>query len=214
MNMFKYICKIIQHKYYVLQVGMKLNLSILRLLLHDISKFTPAEFFPYMHYFYPSTEKTPKIKEDFNIAWKLHYSRNKHHWEYWFNDGDIVDMPRECVMELVADWVAASKSYNGHWPLPRNVYFPGSGWEWFDTVGEDVLLNKMTYFTALRVLVLLYLFDYISQDSCIFIIDKLHDKHGKNVELMLYDTVINLSNVDFFNQCTNSKINKLIDIYR
>lgn len=208
-NSIIYLCKVLQHKYFVLYVGFKLNMSIIQLLMHDMSKFTMSEFIPYRNKFYPFSKKSQQIEDNFNNAWKLHYSRNKHHWEYWYDADGPQDMPREYVLELVADWIAAARAYNGYWPNKDN-------WEWFNVKGVDVLLNNMTQFTTLRVLLLLYYFDYISYDSCLSIISKLQNKDNRTTNMMMWDSLVqalfNLNGIDL-GICCDKKISKLINIY-
>ncbi len=43
---------LLRHKWYVLRAGLKLNVSLLRLLIHDWSKLTPIEWMAYTHYFF------------------------------------------------------------------------------------------------------------------------------------------------------------------
>ena len=45
----KYLLK---HKWHVLRAGLKLNVSLWRLIIHDWSKLTPIEWFAYTHYFF------------------------------------------------------------------------------------------------------------------------------------------------------------------
>jgi len=71
---------------------------------HDLSKFFPSEFFPYARYFYINKEK---YQTQFDDAWKLHYTRNKHHWNYWIGK----EMPNEFIFQMIADWKAMSLKF-------------------------------------------------------------------------------------------------------
>lgn len=97
-----------------------------RLLLHDLSKFSSQEA-GYADY--------PNIGN----AWHHHKMNNDHHPEYWLNpdrSGRIepLPMPKECVAEMLADWIGASQTYGEaleDW-LPKNlhhfVFHPQTAW--------------------------------------------------------------------------------------
>ena len=85
---------------------------------HDMSKFSPAEFFASAKYFQGSRSPIEAEKEDcgYSVAWLHHKGHNKHHWEWWtdFDDsGNVIvnKMPMKYVIEMVCDWVGAGKVY-------------------------------------------------------------------------------------------------------
>lgn len=91
-------------------------------LLHDLSKYSPAEFLVGVKYF--QGDKSPNSAEraelGFSKAWLHHKGRNKHHMEYWTDyspNGDKsmtgVKMPTEYVVEMFCDRIAACKVYHG-----------------------------------------------------------------------------------------------------
>ena len=91
-------------------------------LFHDLSKYTPAEFFSGAKY-YSDGKRSPNEEErklfGYSHAWLHHKGRNKHHFEYW-NDYNPqtkriapVKMPKKYVLEMFCDRVAASKIYQG-----------------------------------------------------------------------------------------------------
>ena len=77
---------------------------------------------------YPVAEAAPYgyfTKERYNYAWLHHQRRNPHHWQYWYlmqdNDPDFpLPMPKEYVLEMVADWAGAGRAITGKWDV--------SGW--------------------------------------------------------------------------------------
>ncbi len=90
-------------------------------LLHDLSKYTPTEFFAGVKYFQGDRSPNDAQKEDkgLSTSWLHHKGRNKHHYEYWIDykfkkeDGLTgMKMPVEYVVEMFCDRVAASKIYN------------------------------------------------------------------------------------------------------
>ena len=110
---------VIRHKRFVLQACRLVHASMFRGLVHDLSKFLPSEWFPYVHRFYaPDGSKRYIETEDFNLAWCLHQKRNLHHWQAWvvvMDRGDLVPlpMPEKCVREMVADWIGAGLAITG-----------------------------------------------------------------------------------------------------
>jgi hypothetical protein len=99
---------VIEHKWYVLIECWKMGLYW-QGIIHDLWKFSPAEFGPYARYFYDGK----KNKEEFDRAWKHHYTNNPHHWDHWVTPfGKIpVPMPVECVKEMIADWKAMGRKF-------------------------------------------------------------------------------------------------------
>ena len=124
----KYFWATIRHKWFVLLASFKTGLPLWRALIHDLSKFTRAELPHYDRQFFGSKGDS----EGFARAWLHHYHRNDHHWEAWIvhsihsrscpdRDDIIVDnclpMPRICVIEMITDWMGASKAYTGSWDM-------------------------------------------------------------------------------------------------
>lgn len=112
---------VLLHKWYVFIAGRRLKVSLWRLLVHDLSKFSPQEFYDYAQWFYGN-----KLNHNgFKLAWLHHQHVNDHHWSYWINTDDphvseVFPMPWPAVREMVADWFAAGKAYKGTWPDPWN----------------------------------------------------------------------------------------------
>jgi len=88
-------------------------------LLHDLSKYSPSEFFVGVKFF--TGNKSPNEGErsvyGYSKAWLHHKGRNKHHFEYWtdynpqFKVVMPVKMPVKYCVEMFCDRVAASKIY-------------------------------------------------------------------------------------------------------
>jgi hypothetical protein len=83
-------------------------------ILHDLSKYSPAELLPSARYF--QGDKSPVDAAKYSVAWLNHKAKNKHHWEYWtdFEKGAViaVPMPSKYVEEMFCDLIGASKAYN------------------------------------------------------------------------------------------------------
>ena len=90
-------------------------------LLHDLSKYSPAEFFAGAHYFQGRRSPNAAEREEkgYSSAWMHHKGRNRHHFEYWRDFSELektnvpIKMPLRFVMEMFCDRVAASKIYRG-----------------------------------------------------------------------------------------------------
>ena len=110
---------IIVHKYWVLYYGRKIGVSYWRLLAHDVSKFSPTEFFESVKYYRGTSSPIPACKavKGYSLAWQHHKGRNPHHYEHWTDNYDsgvtLIKMPFECVEEMLADWFAAGRTYQG-----------------------------------------------------------------------------------------------------
>lgn len=90
-------------------------------LLHDLSKYSPAEFFTGAKYYQgnKSPNEEERARYGYSKAWMHHKGRNRHHFEYWTDYNpqrrvvEPVRMPFNYVAEMFCDRVAASKIYNG-----------------------------------------------------------------------------------------------------
>ena len=92
---------------------------IWRGLVHDLSKYSPTEFFEGVKY-YANGKKSPIIncKNDigYSKAWLHHKGRNKHHSEYWLDlnaPSKVPVIPFKYSVEMVCDRIAACKTYQG-----------------------------------------------------------------------------------------------------
>lgn len=118
---FQYLGYVIRHKWFVLVECWRFGLYWTGI-VHDWSKFTPAEWFPYVNFFYgdrPSPrDETGYYKPTdtgdyaFDMAWLHHQKVNKHHWQWWVlpeDDGGFktMEMPLKYIKEMVADWRGA-----------------------------------------------------------------------------------------------------------
>lgn len=113
----EYAAYVARHKWFVFVAGLKTAAPIWRLLIHDWSKLTPAEWMPYVRQFYGEPDKAA-----FNRAWLHHQHRNPHHWQHWLlreDDGPTValEMPESLIREMVADWMGAGRAITGKWEV-------------------------------------------------------------------------------------------------
>ena len=115
-------------------------------LVHDLSKYSPTEFFTGAKYFQGNRSPNTAEREDkgFSEAWMHHKGRNRHHYEYWTDMNrqtrcyESVPMPRKYLVEQVMDRRAACMVYQG-----KN-YTAGSALAYFEKSRERVLMNEKT----------------------------------------------------------------------
>lgn len=114
----QYLWYVLRHKWFVLVAGHVLGVPLWQLLIHDLSKFSRAEWGPYVRRFYGgrggALDKAAD-PEDFKQAWAHHWQHNPHHPELWAGgeQGDPykrVRMPERFVAEMVADWYGAARA--------------------------------------------------------------------------------------------------------
>lgn len=118
MKAWKHFKTITKHKIKVGQLCFRIGLYK-QGLLHDMSKYSPCEFLTGAKY-YQGTRSPNSAERDekgYSLAWLHHKGRNKHHWEFWvdFTRKGLVPakMPKEYVLEMFCDRVAASMIYQG-----------------------------------------------------------------------------------------------------
>ena len=114
----RYLKYVVRHKAFVFWAGIQIGgIPIWRLIIHDWSKMTFAEWKPYVNTFYTENKGAPG---DFDTAWLHHQHHNPHHWQYWVlreDDGavKVLEMPKKFAREMVADWMGAGKAITGKW---------------------------------------------------------------------------------------------------
>lgn len=117
---FKHLHVINKHKFYVFKYSIKAGIPI-RGLLHDMSKYSPVEFFEGAKYFdgHRSPTHLAKMDKGYSRAWLHHKGINKHHLEYW---EDVTDhyseyyaafIPYKYLIESLCDRISAGKTYKG-----------------------------------------------------------------------------------------------------
>ena len=88
-------------------------------LLHDLSKYSKAEFCASAKYFQGtySPIDAEKNEKGYSLAWQHHKGHNPHHWEYWIDNigtrkNTPIKMPWPYLVEMLCDWIGAGKVYN------------------------------------------------------------------------------------------------------
>lgn len=160
----RYLWYVLRHKWFVLVAWWRLwraglsHPGTLRLVLvHDLSKFRPSEWWPYVVNFYTDAqseeyrvlcarwgivEMTPhggSVGDHFRRAWLHHQNRNPHHWQYWMYQEDDgpqwrQQMPQRYIVEMVCDWMGAGRAITGKWEMAK----------WFSKSSHKIKLNDAT----------------------------------------------------------------------
>ena len=115
---FGHLKNIFVHKYFVFKYCKEMGIPW-QGITHDLSKFSPTEFFESVKYYQGNSSPIPACKKvnGYSEAWQHHKGRNKHHYEYWTDNYDkgttTIQMPPKYVLEMMADWLAAGRTYHG-----------------------------------------------------------------------------------------------------
>lgn len=81
---------------------------------HDLSKYSEDEFDAYRRKYFPIDKiEEDESEADYKLALQHHYDNNRHHWNYWAERKLINEMPLECVVEMLCDYIAMSMQYGG-----------------------------------------------------------------------------------------------------
>lgn len=147
----RYLSYVVRHKWFVFRAGLKVGAPLWRLVIHDWSKLSPAEWFPYVQTFYgrDATYYRDAARRGFFLrlprgygqaafdgAWLHHQHRNPHHWQHWLlreDDGPTkpLRMPYKLVREMVADWMGAGRAITGEWGVAS----------WYEANAEKMVLH-------------------------------------------------------------------------
>ena len=160
---FLHLALVSRHKWRVLINCTRCGL-VWRGLVHDLSKFTPTEFFESVKYYQGNRSPIGVCRREtgYSAAWLHHKGRNRHHIEYWL-DPECTEqpmMPYKFAVECVCDKLAATRVYAGknystelpllHWNRygckvagnPRTMRFIEEIFIDVEKHGEKYVLNK------------------------------------------------------------------------
>lgn len=152
----KHFKTITTHRHLVMRGCFRVGL-IRQGLLHDLSKYSPAEFCQGAKYWEGVRSPNAKARETegYSTAWMHHKGRNKHHYEYWTDLSPVtkqyqaVPMPTRYLVESVMDRIAACKVYLG------KDYTDGAALAYLYKAQESPLLHEQTYRALELILTLL-----------------------------------------------------------
>lgn len=123
-------------------------------LTHDLSKYSPSEFWVGAKYFQGTRSPNNAEKEDrgYSSSWLHHKGRNKHHYEYWIDYSGKrepvlagMEMPVRFVVEAFFDRVAACRTYQ------KEAYTNASPWIYYEK-GRGFLIMHPTSIAQLETL--------------------------------------------------------------
>lgn len=145
-KLFKHLKTVHNHRKYVRKACWKMGL-FWQGLVHDLSKYTPKELSIVKYYTgKKSPHQTCREKIGYSPCWINHYHRNKHHFQYWWDEdeeGKIIPikMPYKYVIESFCDMLGASKAYN-----PKE-WKPEMLWNYWITKckGKRIMNEQSTY---------------------------------------------------------------------
>lgn len=116
-NIVKHFKLITKHKWVVFKLCCKIGIPK-RGMLHDLSKYSPTEFWEGVKYYAGTHSPITEAKKarGYSNAWLHHKGINRHHSEYWV-DNNAPDstpiMPFPYAAEMICDKMAAGIIYQG-----------------------------------------------------------------------------------------------------
>lgn len=145
MHVFAHLKVISRHRFLVCKYCFRLGLYW-QGLTHDLSKYSPREFWVGAKYFQGDRSPNDAERRDrgYSSAWLHHKGRNRHHLEYWTDYGGHgqgivgVEMPKKYVAEMFCDRLAASRVYRG------DAFQPEDPWRFFQHSKTHTILNEKT----------------------------------------------------------------------
>ena len=146
MNWWGHFHTITAHKLLVMRYCFRVGLYR-QGLLHDLSKYGPAEFLVGARYYQGdrSPNEIERLERGVSTAWLHHKGRNKHHLEYWVDYAPEngyrmsgMEMPVRYVAEMFCDRVAASRIYQ------KERYTDASPWEYYARSADHYLIHPKT----------------------------------------------------------------------
>ena len=106
-----------KHRFKVFKLCCRAGIPF-RGLVHDLSKYSPTEFFESVKYYNGTYSPISNCKKEngYSNAWLHHKGRNKHHHEYWYDYAapeKTPVMPYKYTVEMICDTLAAGMTYQG-----------------------------------------------------------------------------------------------------
>ena len=145
MKAWQHLKTITKHRWLVLKGCFRVGLYW-QGLTHDLSKYSPTEFWIGAKYYQGTRSPNAAEREDkgYSEAWMHHKGRNPHHYEYWTDMNreshryEPIPMPRRYLVEMVMDRRAACKTYEG------KAYTSASPLNYLERSREKDLMHPQT----------------------------------------------------------------------
>lgn len=142
-NFIGHLKNIFTHKWWVFYYACKLGIPW-QGITHDLSKFSWKELKESIKYYQGNKSPIPIAKNEngYSEAWQHHKGVNKHHYEYWIDNRDnlivLIPIPYKYVLEMIADWLGAFRTYRGYENLKEEY-----DW-WIESKKNYKLMNSFT----------------------------------------------------------------------
>ena len=132
MDFWRHLKTVQRHRHLVRQYCFRLGLYW-QGLTHDLSKFSPVEFWAGVKYFQGDRSPNDAQRRDkgYSASWMHHKGRNRHHFEYWSDYNprtkqvEPVEMPVRFLAEMFCDRIAACRVYQ------KEKYTDASPYDYF-----------------------------------------------------------------------------------
>lgn len=116
-KLIKHFMLVSRHKWKVFKLCLKAGIPI-QGIFHDMSKFSPTEFFESVKYYNGTHSPVPEARKaiGYSKAWLHHKGRNKHHYQYWHDEqaeNPTPIIPYKYVVEMICDDLSAGMTYKG-----------------------------------------------------------------------------------------------------
>lgn len=185
----KHFNTVMTHKKWVLYYARKAGITW-RGLKHDLSKFSPIEFWESVKYYQGNRSPIDACKEanGYSKAWLHHRGRNSHHYEYYTdnydNGGAPLKMPFTDALEMLCDYLGAGRAYMG-----KNFTYEAEFEWWKKKAAKPLLMHPHTrsfIFWALGSLAMREadgekVLKYFNKQELKYIYDNLNDKGEFNL---------------------------------
>lgn len=137
-----------KHKKTVFKLCCKAGIPF-RGIVHDLSKYSPTEFFESAKYYNGKCSPISrcKLENGYSKAWLHHKGRNKHHHEYWYDyvaPEQSPVIPYKYTVEMICDTLAAGMTYQkDKWTLDYqlNYYLKDRDLKYVNPKIDKVLLE-------------------------------------------------------------------------
>lgn len=119
-----------------------------RALKHDASKLQEPEksvydeFTPRLRDLKYGSDEYKQCLKDMDAGVEHHWANNDHHPEYWANK-QVDDMPLPAIMEMLADWKAASERH-ATGDIRKSIEYNAERFH-MDSQLKNILLNTVEY---------------------------------------------------------------------
>lgn len=143
MKVIGHLKTIVTHKHYVRKYCWMCRLYW-RGLVHDLSKFSPTEFWESVKYYSGTRSPIDACKEEkgYSLAWFHHRGRNKHHWEFWVDDFEKGMIPKKMsfkyALEMICDFLGAGQAYQ------KDQFTISSEYDWWQKKKETAKIHPDT----------------------------------------------------------------------